>query len=309
MQEERKDTPWHNRRSSDDTPPSLSALHTSRTFPEPSVACTFCISSSTRFSRGSGCTPLFHQNTHKFTTVDGHGSDFRRLLRVFVVFKSKCILVCGSTTANTSSPCTHDHNTKQWMVYITKKQMQASPKTNMALLNRVSNKDVVIVLFMSKQSTVGKELSSVLLTHFGTVTRILQHIVLLVLSHLSHELRRISSPVLNVTSNEDDAPHQQEQSFPAPARNPRRGRSWSPCERPPECGNPSRCGSCHQFCIRKESTRSLFVRGTTRTYRQRHCCQCTRSREDRCRSTSLRSQQICPECGSPFRSSQSSHLL
>lgn len=162
---------------------------------------------------------------------------------------------------------------------------------------------------MSKQSTVGKELSSVLLTHFGTVTRILQHVVLLVLSHLSHELRRISSPVLDVTPDRNDAPHQQEPSFLAPTRSPLPERSSSPCERLPEFGNPSRCGSCRRFCIRKESTRSLLVRYMAHTHRQRRYCQCTRNREDRCRSTSLHSQQTCPECGSPFRSSQSCHLL
>lgn len=274
------------------------------------MACTFGISFSTRFSRGSDCIPLFHENANEITTVNGHGSDFRRLLRVFVVSVSECILMCRSAATDASSPCAHDHNTNQWTIGTKGKPVWTISEIQYhAHKHAVSNKDVVIVLFMSKQSTVGKELSSVLLTHFGTVTRVLEHIVLLVLSHLSHELRGVSSPVLDVTPHHSDPPHRQERSFPAPARNPHRERSSSPCERPPECGSPNRCGSYHRFYIRKESTRILRVRYAMYTYRQRRCCQWTRSREDRCRSTSLHSQPIYPECGSPFRSSRSSHLL
>lgn len=135
MQKERKSTPWHNHRSSDDTPPSLSALHTSRTCPEPSAACTFCISSSTRFSRGNDYTPLVHEWDHKRITVNGHGGDFRRLLRVFVVFKGKCVLMCWNTTADTPSPCTHDANTNQWMVHTPKTGFESFQKTGQTLID------------------------------------------------------------------------------------------------------------------------------------------------------------------------------
>ncbi len=70
-------------------------------------------------------------------------------------------------------------------------------------------------LFMSKQSTVRKELSSVLLTHFGTITRILKHIILLMLTNLSYKLRRISSPILPLSHFLNHSLHQWVQSVPA----------------------------------------------------------------------------------------------
>ena len=165
------------------------------------MACTFGISFSTRFSRGSDCIPLFHENINEITTVNGHGSDFRRLLRVFVVSVSECILMCRSAATDASSPCAHDHNTNQWTIGTKGKPVWTISEIQYhAHKHAVSNKDVVIVLFMSKQSTVGKELSSVLLAHLSAVTRILQHVVLLVLAHLSHKLRGISSPILRITT-------------------------------------------------------------------------------------------------------------
>ena len=167
------------------------------------MACTFGISFSTRFSRGSDCTPLFHENANEITTVNGHGSDFRRLLRVFVVSVSECILMCRSAATDASSPCAHDHNTNQWTIGTKGKPVWTISEIQChAHKHAVSNKDVVIVLFMSKQSTVGKELSSVLLTHFGTVTRVLEHIVLLVLAHLSYKLCGVSGPVLHIKTRE-----------------------------------------------------------------------------------------------------------